>query len=503
MKKALNCAAVDLGASEGKVMLGSFDGAKVALQELYRFPNGPLQEKNSIYWDVARLFEEVKRGLGMAGRLASLDSIGLDAWGNDFCLLSRNGSLLENPHSYRDPRTDGVMQKAFDVMSRTDIYQRTGVQFMQHNTLFQLYSMVQAGSPLLKSAATYLMTADLFNYWLCGVKCCEFTNATTTQFFDPYKEDWCLPILEAFAIPVNIMPPIVRPAMELATLESWLQDELSLPVVPVIAVGTHDTASAVSVVPVRDDDYAFLSSGTWSLLGAEVKEPLISRTGLEHNFSCYGGVGGAWLVWKNIQALWLLQECMRTWKESGWPGGLDELTGLAQQAQPFGSFIDVDDRLFLTPGDLPARIAEYCRRSGQAPPDGRGATVRCILESLALKYRYTFEKLQVVLSRKLNRIHIVGGGSRNALLNRFTAGATGVTVVAGPAEATALGNFMAQLMAKGEVGSLSEAREIVRRSFGTVTYLPGERAGWDEAYRRFSAVAGPSRASRKDSNNIG
>jgi rhamnulokinase len=359
---------------------------------------------------------------------------------------------------------------------------------MQHNTLFQLYSMVLAASPLLKSAATFLMTADLFNYWLCGVKCCEFTNATTTQFFDPYKEDWCLPILEAFAIPVNIMPPIVRPAVELGTLESWLQDELSLPVVPVIAVGTHDTASAVSVVPVRDDDYAFLSSGTWSLLGAEVKEPLISRTGLEHNFSCYGGVGGAWLVWKNIQALWLLQECMRNWKESGWPGGLDELTGLAEQAQPFGSFINVDDRLFLTPGDFPARIAEYCRRSGQEPPTGRGATVRCILESLALKYRHTFEKLQVVLGRKLSRIHIIGGGSRNTLLNRFTAGAIGVTVVAGPAEATALGNFMAQLTALGEVGALSEVREIVRRSFETITYLPADVDAWDEAYGRFNLV---------------
>ena len=489
-------------------MLGSFDGSKVALQDIYRFPNGPLQVGNSIYWDAARLFEEVKRGLGAAGRMAKLDSMGLDAWGNDFCLLGRDGNLLENPHSYRDPRTDGVMQKAFEVMPRGEIYHRTGVQFMQHNTLFQLYAMVLAGSPLLKSAATFLMMADLFNYRLCGAKCCEFTNATTTQFFDPYTRDWCLPVMEAFGLPVDIMPPVAMPATRLGILQAPLRDELSLPAVPVIAVGTHDTASAVSVVSYgrsvpsgapaeissSSGGAAFLSSGTWSLLGAEVKEPLISDAGLDYNFSCYGGVGGAWLVWKNIQALWILQECMRSWEESGQLYGIDGLIYAAEQARPFGSLIDVDDRLFLTPGDFPSRIIEYCVRTGQEPPDGRGAMVLCILESLALKYRYTFESLQVVLGRKLSRIHIVGGGSRNTLLNRFTAGATGVPVVAGPAEATALGNFMAQLMALGEVGSLSEVREIISRSFDTVTYLPGDAAGWDEAYKRFIA--------RKDTENI-
>ena len=473
-------------------MLGSYDGARVSLQEVYRFPNGLLQVGSSIYWDAPRLFEEVKKGLGMAGRAAALDSVGLDAWGNDFCLLGRGGNLLENPHSYRDPRTDGVMQKAFEVMSRGEIYRRSGVQFMQHNTLFQLYSMVLAGSALLKSSATYLMMADLFNYWLCSERYCEFTNATTTQFFDPYKKDWCLPILEAFGIPVDIMPPIVSPATRLGTLQSLLQDELGLPAVPVIAVGTHDTASAVSIVPSQDVSYAFLSSGTWSLLGAEVKEPLISDPGLEYNFSCYGGVGGAWLVWKNIQALWILQQCMRAWGGIEQLCTLDEHIYVAEQAQPFGSFIDVDDRLFLTPGDFPARIIEYCSRTGQRPPDGRGALVRCILESLALKYRHTFERLQAVLGRKLSRMHIIGGGSRNALLNRFTAEATGVPVVAGPAEATVLGNFMAQLMALGEVRLPSEAKEMVRRSFDTVTYPPGDAAGWDEAYGRFNAVTRPA-----------
>jgi sugar (pentulose or hexulose) kinase len=496
MKTTIKCAAVDLGASGGKVMLGRFDGSKVKLQEVYRFPNGPVQVKEHIYWDVRALFEEVKKGLGLAGRDERLDSIGLDAWGNDFCLLDSGGALLEDPHSYRDPRTDGVMEKAFQRMSREDIYNRTGVQFMQHNTLFQLYSMVLEKSPLLESASTYLMVADLFNYWLCGERCCEFTNATTTQFYDPRKRDWCLPLLETFDIPARIMPPVVQPATKLGVLQPGLCRELGA--LPVIAVGTHDTASAASVVPYgrgvpsdapagmfSSSDSAFLSSGTWSLLGAEVGEPLINSAGLKHNFTCYGGVGGAWLVWKNIQALWVLQECMRGWEQAGERDTLEELISLAEQAQPFTAIMDTDDRLFLTPGDFPARIEEYCRRTGQKPPAGKGAMVRCILESLALKYRYTFERLQDVLGRKLGRIHIIGGGSRNALLNRFTAEATGVPVVAGPAEATALGNFTAQLMALGEVESLSQAREIISRSFGTDTYTPGHVDGWDEVYGKF------------------
>jgi len=495
MRTAIECAAVDLGASGGKVMLGRFDGSRITLEEAYRFPNGPIQAGQHIYWDVRRLFEEVKKGLGMAARAARLVSVGLDAWGNDFCLLDGSGALLENPHSYRDPRTDGIMKKAFEKISREEIYNRTGVQFMQHNTLFQVYSMVLDKSPLLEAAATYLMIGDLFNYWLCGEKCCEFTNATTTQFYDPKKRDWCLPLLKKFDIPARIMPPIVQPATKLGTLQPGVCAELGIPPVPVIAVGTHDTASAAGAVPysgggapaeqVASPDAAFLSSGTWSLLGAEVGEPLINTAGLKNNFTCYGGVGGAWLVWKNIQALWVLQECMRNWAEAGHQDTLEGLIDLAGQEQPFAAVIDVDDRLFLTPGDFPARIDKYCRSTGQRSPEGKGAVVRCTLESLALKYRYTFERLQDVLGRKLSRIHIIGGGSRNTLLNRLTADATGVPVVAGPAEATALGNFIAQLMALGEIKSLSQGREIVARSFETSIYEPISAPGWDDAYGQF------------------
>jgi sugar (pentulose or hexulose) kinase len=487
MNKTINCSAIDLGASHGKVTIGSFDGDKVRLKEVFRFTHGPVEINNSIYWDVLRLFEKVKKGLGTSHKEygAGLSSIALDAWGNDFCLLDRDGNLVENPHSYRDPRTDGIMNKSFEMMPREEIYRRTGVQFMQHNTLFQLYSMVLAGSPLLNTASTYLMTADLFNFWMTGEKYCEFTNATTTQFFDPFTNSWCKPILDKFNIPSKIMPPIVMPGTMLGTLSDWLCNDLNIPHIPVIAIGSHDTASAASAVPAKNGDYAFLSSGTWSLMGAEVDKPLVSDAGLQHNFSCYGGVCGKYLVWKNIQALWVLQECQRVWEEQGITDTFEGLLMQAEKAAPFKALIDVDDRSFLTPGDFPAVIAGYCKRTGQQPPETRAEIVRCILESLALKYRYTFERLQLVMGRKLGRIHIVGGGSRNGLLNRFTSEATGVQVIAGPAEATSLGNIMLQLITLGEAGSLEQSREIISRSFNTVTYEAKTSRGWEEAYGRF------------------
>lgn len=490
MKKTIDCVAVDLGASGGKVIRGSFDGSKVALKEIYRFSNTPIQLRKHIYWDVLRLFEEVKTGLARAGKGPGLASIGLDTWGNDYCLIDRDGNLVENPHSYRDPRTDDIMPKAFSLMSRQEIYKRTGVQFMQHNTLFQLYSQVLDKSPLLKAAATYLMVPDLFNYWLSGHKFCEFTNATTTQFFDPYKDTWCAPILEAFGIPGRLMPPVIKPGTKIGYLEKWLCKDLDIRPVPVIAVGTHDTASAASVVPASDGNYAFLSSGTWSLFGAEVNKPVVNKAGLEHNFSCYGGVCDTYLMWKNIQALWLLQECMRVWNESGPKYTYEQVISMAGQSRPFGPIIDTDDRLFLTPGDFPDRIVGFCKSTGQKPPTGQGPVVRSILESLSLKYRYTLERLQDVLGKKLTRIHVVGGGSRNEVLNRFTAEATGLPVITGLPEATSLGNIMMQLIALGEVGSLKESREIIRRSFRSKTFEAATSPDWDEAYERFVKIVG-------------
>ncbi|RPJ60170.1 MAG: rhamnulokinase, partial [Dehalococcoidia bacterium] len=286
MKKPLKCVAIDLGASGGKVFSGSFNGSRISLRESYRFPNFPIQLRDHIYWDVLRLFEDVKKGLSVAVHESENkpSSLGLDTWGNDFCLLDKHGSLVENPHSYRDPRTDGIMMKAFEIMTREDIYNLTGVQFMQHNTLFQLYSLILRNSPLLKAASTYLMIPDLFNYWLSGKKYCEFTNATTTQFFDLHSNTWHNTILESFNIPNKIMPPVIKPGTRIGKLNKWLCNELGISAVPVIAVGTHDTASAVSVVPTLHDGYAFLSSGTWSLFGAEVNTPVINDNGLKYNF---------------------------------------------------------------------------------------------------------------------------------------------------------------------------------------------------------------------------
>lgn len=489
MKKPLKCIAVDLGASGGKIFEGSFDGSRISLKEVYRFPNYPVQLDIHIYWDVLRLFEDIKKGLAISFKESNKPySVGLDTWGNDFCLLDNHGNLIENPHSYRDPMTDGIMSKAFERMSRKDIYQQTGVQFMQHNTLFQLYSMVLEDSPLLKAASTYLMVPDLFNYWMTGTKYCEFTNATTTQFFDPYTNDWHTSILKTFHIPDKIMPPIIKPGTTIGKMAKWLCNNLDIKPVLVIAVGSHDTASAVSAVPAVGNSHAFLSSGTWSLFGAELNSPLINTAGLKYNFSCYGGVGNRYLLWKNIQALWLLQECQRQWMTDGFNYTNQELSAIASEAQPFKSIIDTDDRVFLTPGDFPSLIVQYCASTGQKQPNTHGAIVRCILESLALKYRYTFEKLQLVLKRKLNSIYIVGGGSLNELLNQFAADATGVPVITGHSEATAIGNLMQQLITSGEISSLNEAREIVMRSFRSHTYLPKPSSGWDDAYDRFIKV---------------
>ena len=487
MSKSIHTVAVDLGASGGKVILGSFDGNRIKLKEIYRFPNGMTRLKNNLYWDVLRLFEEIKKGLSIAGNLQDfrLASLGIDTWGNDCCLLDKDHNLLENPHTYRDPRTDGIMEKAFDRMPREEIYRMTGVQFIQTNTLFQLYSLVLANSPLLSAAGSYLMMPDLFNFWLTGEKCCEFTDATTTQFADPNQQAWCLPILEAFDIPTGIMPPIIKAGTRLGNMDKWLSDELNIKGMPVIAVGTHDTASAVSVIPAPAEGRAFLSSGTWSLLGAEVKAPLINSEGFKHNFSCYGGVCDTFLVWKNIQGLWLLQECQRNWKEEGTEYPNETLISLAEQAKPFGSFIDPDDLLFLQPGHFPSRIDEYCIRTGQKTPKDKGAVVRCILESLALKYRLTFENLQKVLGHKLSSLYIIGGGSRNQLLNQFTADALEVPVWAGLPEATSLGNILSQLISLGEVGSLEESRQLVSASFDLTCFKTGIPGTWNEAYQRY------------------
>jgi len=491
MTNQLEIASFDLGASGGKVILGKFDGKRIELSEVHRFFNNPFQLRNRIYWDFLFLFEEVKKGLSHSinitnGRLAS---IGLDTWGVDCALLDKKGDLLENPHCYRDPRTNGVMEKVFKHIPREKLYMRTGVQFMQFNTLFQIYSMLDEDPHSFDNVGTFFMVPDLFNYYLTDIKKCEFTNATTTQMYDPYNHQWDRSLLKTLGVPYKKMAEIIKPGEILGDLSGWLCAELDIKPIPVVVVASHDTASAASAVPYDNANSAFLSSGTWSLLGSEEDSLIINEHGLKFNFSCYGGACDTHLVWKNIQALWLLQECMSVWKSEGKNYSHEDIIFIANQAKAFGPIINTDALSFLNPGDFPKKIAHECESTGQTVPQNDGEIARCILESLALKYRFTFESLQKVIGRKLDKIHVIGGGARNWLLNRFTAEATTSIVESGPYEATSLGNLLLQLIALGEIKDLKEGREVIRASFKTDISQPSEKGAWGDMYERYQKIS--------------
>jgi rhamnulokinase len=490
MSHSLNFLAFDLGAESGRAMLGQFDGERLGLSEVHRFVNGPVRLPDGLHWDVLRLWTEIKRGLALAVREHGVDlaGVGLDTWGVDFSLLDRDGALVSNPYHYRDSRTDGMLDEAFRRVPRTRIFERTGIQFMQINSLYQLLSMVVAGSPALDVAATFLTMPDLFNYWLTGRTCCEFSNATTTQCYDPRRRDWARLMLEQLGIPTRIFPEIVPPATVLGELLPSVADEVGVGALPVIAPACHDTGCAVAAVPAAGPDFCYISSGTWSLMGAELPEPAIDERSLAFNFTNEGGVGGTFRFLKNITGLWLVQECRRTWARQGEELSYDDLTHMAAQADPLQSLVDTDYGEFLQPGDMPARIRAFCQKTGQLVPQSKGAVVRCALESLALKYRWVLERLEEILDRRLEPIHIVGGGTQNQLLNQLTADATGRQVVTGPIEATAAGNVITQAMALGHIGSLEEGRQVVRNSFDVATYEPAAQPGWEEAYGRFLAL---------------
>jgi len=490
--RTVDLLAFDLGAESGRAILGRYDGDRLRLFEVHRFANGPVRAPDGIHWDVRRLFTEVKRGLALCGQqYGTPASIGVDTWGVDFALLDRHGELLGDPFHYRDGRTNGVIEQAFRRVPRQEIFQQTGIQFMQFNTLYQLFSMALAGSPVLKSARTFLTIPDLFNYWLSGRAVCEFTNATTTQFYDPRAGAWATSLLEKFGIPTRFLPEVVSPGTVLGGLLPSVAEETGLGAVPVVAPACHDTGSAVAAVPASGADYAYISSGTWSLVGAEVREPVITAESLANNFTNEGGVGGTFRLLKNVQALWLLQECRRAWAEQGQDISYDDLVRMAEAAPPFAALVDPDDPSFLSPPDMSAAIEAFCTATRQPPPRDRGATVRCVLESLALKYRWVLERIEEMRRRPISVVHVVGGGCRNGLLCRFTADATGLPVLAGPVEATAAGNVIVQAMALGHLSSLDEGRALVRRSFEVTQYEPGERGPWDEAYGRFKEILSP------------
>jgi rhamnulokinase len=476
-----NYLALDLGAESGRAILGTLSDDRLELREIHRFANIPVQLPSGLHWDVLYLWREIQTGIARAAAQTPLDSLGLDTWGVDFALLDRRGDLLANPHHYRDPRTNGMMDEAFRRVPREQIFAQTGIQFLQFNTLYQLLALARQHSPLLESAHTLLTIPDLFNYWLSGVRCVEFTNATTTQCLNPLRRDWAYPLLEALELPTRILPPVCQPGTVLGHFSASPHPQ-SAPIA-VIAPACHDTGSAVVAVPAEGKDFAWLSSGTWSVMGVEADVPCLDERALAYNFTNEGGVEDTWRLSKNIMGLWLVQECKRAWDIS-----YDEITHLAAQAQPFLAVIDPDAADFFSPGEMPRKISQFCAASGQSVPQTRGEIARVALESLALKYRYTLEQLRALTGSPLETIHIIGGGAKNRLLNQFTADCTGCTVIAGPFEATATGNLLMQAIAQGHLGSLADARRIVRRSFDLETYSPAARGGWDAAYARLLSL---------------
>lgn len=480
-----NLLAIDLGAESGRAILGTLRDGKLTLDEIHRFPNIPVRLPDGLHWNILQLWAEIKNAIAMAARKCGKESfsIGIDTWGVDFGLLDRCGALVGNPYHYRDNRTDGMMEQAFQRLPREKIFELTGIQFMQLNTLYQLLAMAVNNSPALNIAETFLTIPDLLNYWLTGEIACEFSNATTTQCYDPRQRDWSAPLLDAMNIPRRIFPKIVLPGTSLGKLLPHIADEVGTQAT-VIAPACHDTGSAVAAVPARNQNFVWISSGTWSILGAELREPVITPASLKNNFTNEGGVGGTFRFSKNIAGLWLIQECRRQWAREGGGISYEELTQMAARAKSFCAVIDVDDANFLKPGNMPARIRAYCERTGQVSPQSKGEIVRCALEGIALKYRFVLERLKEMTGHQLEPIHIVGGGTQNRLLSQFTADATGRVVITGPVEATAIGNLMVQAIAFGHVGSLADARAIIAQSFETSTFEPKNRAGWDETYTR-------------------
>ncbi|MDE2749469.1 MAG: rhamnulokinase [Chloroflexota bacterium] len=467
--------AIDLGATSGRVMDAAFDGERLHLSQIHRFPNVPVQTPTALHWDVLRLWHEITVGIGAASEAAS---IGLDCWGVDYALLDSAGELLANPYHYRDPRTDGAMEWVFERMPRREIFARTGIQFMPLNALYQLAAGIRDGSPLLEQAASMLTIADLFNYWLTGSKTCEFTEATTMQLYNPALADWDREIMAAVGIPSELLTPIVEPGARIGQYQG----------IDVILPACHDTGSAVVAVPSTEANSAYLSSGTWSLLGLELAAPILSDAAYEANVTNEGGYGGSWRLLKNIMGLWLVDQCRATWRAAGVDYSYAQLTAMVREAAPFKAFIEPDDPSFLPPGDMPARVIDYCRRTGQPAPESDADIMATVYISLAYKYRCVLEQLIDVSGQAVDKLHIIGGGAQNALLNQMTANATGRPVIAGPVEATATGNAIAQLIALGELGGVAEARAMLSGAGDLLHFEPQDSAEWDAHYGRFRAL---------------
>lgn len=486
--------AIDMGASSGRHVVGRFDGRRLHLEEVYRFENGPVEVAGSLYWDLLNQWTHVRQGLRAAGsRLGNqITSIGVDTWGVDFGLLGRGDVLLGNPSHYRDGRTNGMLEKAFSIVPREEIFRHTGLQFMQLNTLYQLLAMRLSNSPLLEMAKTFLMVPDLFHWLLTGQKCNEFTEATTSQFFNPLQGGWATELLKKFDLPTHLLGNIVPPGTRLGPLRDVVAAECGFQA-DVVLPGTHDTASAVMAVPAASKpgqrpDWCYISLGTWALMGVETPQPVVNDKVLQLNFTNEGGVGNTYRLLKNIAGLWLVQECRRTWNQAGKQWDWEDLNRLSAAAKPLVSFINPDASDFMAPDNMPEAIRQYAKRTGQTVPESEGAVLRCALDSIALKFRHVLGMCEELVGGRLQTVHIVGGGTKNRQLCQAAADACGREVVTGPVEATAIGNIMMQAVAAGDVGSIAEAREVIRNSFPVERFQPKDTAAWDEAYGRFQAM---------------
>ena len=482
--------AIDLGAESGRVMAGIFDGQHIRLEELHRFSNGPVNVADTLRWDLLRLWSQIQVGLQKAAARFGQDivSVGVDTWGVDFVLLSKTGEMLGQPYHYRDARTRGVMEHTFQRVPRADVFASTGLQFMEINSLYQLLAMNQTNPALVEMADKYLMIPDFFHWLLSGSRVVEFTNATTSQMYHPTNRNWSFEMLGKLGLPTQMFPEVVAPGTKLGRLREDVARRAGLPRLEVVAPATHDTGAAIAAVPTErtgSANWAYISSGTWSLMGLELPHAVLTQRALELNVTNEGGIDGTYRLLKNIMGLWLVQECRKSFERNGSPYDYGLLAQVARDARPFRAFVDPDSHAFLAPHDMPEAIRDWCRSTNQEIPDTDGGLIRCALESLALKYRMVLGWLEELSGQKTDVIHIVGGGTQNELLNQFTANATGRTVITGPVEATALGNVLVQARTSGSVGSLSQIRDIVRASSTMQRYEPQNTSQWNDAYGRF------------------
>ncbi len=483
--------AYDLGASSGRALLGRLINGKIEVEELHRFSNDPVQVGDRLQWDILRLFHEIKQGLLKAKHQGiTVQSLAIDSWAVDYGFIGKNGELLGNPYHYRDRHTDGVMQRILETIPESEIFGRTGIQFLPFNTIYQLAALKEADSPLLREAHRFLMIPDLLRYFLTGEMHNEFSNATSTQLYNPIENRWDAELLRKLGLSSTWFGDVVRPGTKVGQLQASVTEELGIPSIPVYAVAEHDTGSAVVAVPALERSFAYLSCGTWSLMGTEVDQPVINELAQQLNFTNEGGAYDTYRLLKNIMGLWILQESRREWERAGMTYSFPELVELADQAAPFTAFIDPDDPLFLHPGDMPAKVQQYCRNTGQQVPESPGAIVRCILESLALKYRYVLEMTERLSGKQFGGLHMVGGGIHNTLLCQWSSNAIGKPVWAGPAEGSAIGNLVVQWIAQGELSDIWEARKVIAESFPVTTYEPEQREAWEDAYGLFRKVTG-------------